>query len=248
MTRLSNRFGLLTLFLRAGLVQAQTAAPPAFDVASIRPSPPAPSVRMDARSSPGSFNARYISLRSLIYNAYDVKAYQVDGVPSWAASDLYDIAAKAESGIHSSPDLLKQMLQTLLADRIQLKIHRETRELSVYALVVGKHGAKLKKSTAGADAVSGWRGTRGQLTFENSSMTLLTDLLTGILDRPVLDKTRLTGSYDFKLEWAADESVPDSNMPSIFTAVQERLGLKLESIKSPVAVIVIDHAERPSQN
>ena len=140
------------------------------------------------------------------------------------------------------------MLQTMLADRFQLKIHRESKELAVYALIVGKSGPKLKESTAAGPA--GYRGTPGQFTFSNGSITSLVSFLTNRVDRHVLDRTGLTGSYDFKLEWTPEASTPapDSNGPSIFTAIQEQLGLKLEATKSAVEIIVIDHAEKPSAN
>jgi bla regulator protein blaR1 len=160
---------------------------------------------------------------------------------------------------------MRQKLQALLADRFQLTLHHETREQPVYALVVGKNGSKLQEAKE-ADGPRGLRMGRGQLTGSAAPLQLLVNSLSNQLGRPVIDRTGLNGKYDFKLEWTPDPGQsggpfggppppgvdapppPDPNGPSVFTAVQEQLGLRLESQKGPVDMLVIDRVEKPSEN
>ena len=188
----------------------------------------------------------------IIQEAYGVKRYQLSGGPAWLHADLFDIEAKAEGD--PSRDQMMDMLQTLLADRFQLKVHRETREDNVYALVVAKGGPKLTPSTAdkfrialhrntpvdqeGVDyTIAGQKATAGQIAERLGDM---------LLGRPVLDRTGIKGEFDFKVRYATDDN-PDTG-PSIFAAVQEQLGLKLEAAKGPIEILVIDQAEKPSGN
>jgi uncharacterized protein (TIGR03435 family) len=176
-----------------------------------------------------------------------------------------------------SPEQRRLILQPLLADRFKLKIHTETKQLPVYELVVTKGGSKLKEATAGDAYANGIKGPdgvgrggmmrmgRGQLTAQAVPMTFLANMLSQQLHRTVLDKTGLTGKYDLELNWTPDQgadpmfkgpegspqrgdAAPDSSGPSIFTALQEQLGLRLQSAKGPVETIVIDHVEMPSEN
>lgn len=189
--------------------------------------------------------------------AYDLKGYQLSGGPSWITQpstdgDYYDINAIAEGAEVLTQPRARQLLQTLLADRFQLRAHREMREMPIYALVVGKGGPKLKENASNATPQN--RGTVSPstvtATFIKSQMRDLAQVLSGAADRPVMDQTDLTGFYDFKIEFARDPSavITESNASSIFTAVQEQLGLKLEARRGPVEILVIDHAERPSGN
>jgi uncharacterized protein (TIGR03435 family) len=158
------------------------------------------------------------------------------------------------------------MFQILLVDRYKLTFHLETKELPVYYFVVGKNGSKLQPSEGGRDNAQIRMG-RGQINAQAMSMEMFTNQLANQLGRSVLDKTGLTGNYDFKLEWTPDQSqaggpgpgpgdggggdhppASDSTGPSIFTAVQEQLGLKLESQKGPVQILVIDRIEKASDN
>jgi len=157
---------------------------------------------------------------------------------------------------------MEQRLQALLAERFHLSVHRETKEQPVYALVVGKTGSKLQPAKEGSPGKIQWR--RNQFTADGVQLQMLTPALASILGRPVIDKTGLTGNFDLTLEWApdpnpsfgnfgpapgADAPPPgDPNGPSIFTAVQEQLGLRLESEKGPVEIVVIDRVEKPSEN
>ena len=214
-----------------------------------------------------------VSLQWLIESAYGVRNYQVSGAPNWLDSERYDIDAKMDGSVADElkklgPDernlAREHMLQVLLADRLKLKIHRESKELPVYLLVITKNGSKLQgtrpdETAPGESRGSGDHREAGSMrTVGNRVSQMMTakavpiaDLarnLSGSLGRPVLDKTGLTGKYDFKLTWASDDIQTDSNAPSLFAAVQEQLGLKLESGKRPVEVIVIDHVEKPSGN
>jgi uncharacterized protein (TIGR03435 family) len=231
-------------------------APPAFEVASIR----VHSFASADRAGPPIAGNRLTSggnLKQLIIYAYDLKVYQLYGGPAWVTNpstdtDYYDITAKAEGSEPLTESRARQLLQTLLADRFQLKLHRESREMPVYALVVGKSGPKLKDSAP--DAITRMRASVSVATvastFTNSPMSSLVRVLSGAADRPVLDQTGLTGSYDYKVEFARDPAaaLAESSPASLFTAVQEQLGLKLEPRRASIETLVIDHAERPSDN
>jgi uncharacterized protein (TIGR03435 family) len=176
-----------------------------------------------------------------------------------------------------TPEQRRSMLQPALADRFKLKVHTETKQLPVYEIVLAKGGSKLKEATAGDTYANGIKGPDGvgrggmmrfgpgQLTAQAVPMTSLTNMLSQQLHRTVLDKTGLTGKYDLELNWTPDQgadpmfkgpegspqrgdAAPDSSGPSIFTALQEQLGLKLQSAKGPVETLVIDHVEMPSEN
>jgi len=174
-----------------------------------------------------------------------VKDFQLSG-PDWLNSEIYDIAATMPPS--TSTDQVLPMLQSLLADRFQLKLHRETKEVPMYALVVGKTGLKIKEGEFGHSSTS---ASQGQLTAQKIPLSKLADFLSNQLGSPVTDMTGMKGFFDFTLEWAPDarpgeaggasDSTPGA---SIFTAVQEQLGLKLESRKGPVEILVIDHVEK----
>jgi uncharacterized protein (TIGR03435 family) len=247
--RIALKAGLIVL--AAGAALGQTPAPTAFEVASIKlHAGPARGVGISISGS--RVTATNNSLLGLITYAYDLKIYQVAGGASWVsdyASYGWDIAAKAKGDGAVTPEQAKQMMETLLADRFQLKVHRETKEMPVYALVVaGKAASKLKESAADAEEMMRMRGGRTtQIETTKGSLEQLVTQLSGTLGKPVLDKTGLTGEYDYKLEFAPENAAADVDAPTIFTAIQEQLGLKLESQKAPVEVVMIDHAEKPSE-
>jgi uncharacterized protein (TIGR03435 family) len=246
------RLGLIVLVAGAAWGQA----PPAFEVASIKlHAGPSRAIRM-AGISGSRFSATNNSLLGLITYAYNLKIYEVAGGPGWIsdyASFGWDIEAKAAGDGALTREQARQMLQTLLADRFQLKVHREMKEMAVYALVVaGRGGVKLKVSAPDAEERMTMRGGRTiQIETTKGGMEQLVTQISGTLGQPVLDKTGLTSEYDYRLEfapqsaWAADA---DADAPTIFTALQEQLGLRLESQKAPVEIVVIDHAEKPSEN
>jgi bla regulator protein BlaR1 len=246
--------------LNAPPVQAQlnaTTLPPTFEVASIKPSDPAARgtrVQLDR----GRFTGSNLTVKFLMQYSYEVRDFQIQGGPGWIGTEGYDISAKG--GGDAKGDDLKPMVQALLADRFKLALHRSTKELPIYALVVAKGGPKMKISArAGDERGSGMRIGRGQLEVQQVKMAELATQLARTLGRSVIDRTELTGEYDFKLEWTPDEAQPgiakepgtiqmEGAGPSIFTALQEQLGLKLESTKGPVEILVVDRAERPSAN
>jgi uncharacterized protein (TIGR03435 family) len=231
---------------------ASPAAANAFEVASVKLTPTEnagnfqPSITLFPPG--GSFRKTNTTLKMLVQLAYSVQEYQVSGGPSWVNFDRYDVEAKSERS--ANRDEVLRMIQTLLADRFQLKLHRETNEGPIYELALGRNGSKLSSvpDSSSADVRIGrYTGRR--------SMAQLAQYLGSIVGRPVVDRTGLTGIFDIRLEFTP-ELVPigpngpivDPNGPSIFTALQEQLGLRLESGKGPVETVVIEGAEKPQPN
>jgi uncharacterized protein (TIGR03435 family) len=256
---LQPRLLLLPLLAAAALAQ------PAFEVASIKPNAANDNRVMIGMAPGGRFTATGVNLRILIMQAFNVRDHQITGLPGWALADRYDVNAKAEGGVDRIPqDQFRLMLQALLKDRFQLKFHNETKEMQVYDLVVGKDGHKLKPNTAGGENQQMMRMGRGQLSATGITVAGLAQQLTSALGRTVIDKTGLTGQFDFTLEFtpeAAHGGMPglpppppgtitgtDAGGPTIFTAVQEQLGLKLESGKGPVPLLVVDSVSKPTEN
>jgi uncharacterized protein (TIGR03435 family) len=240
-------------------------ADPSLDVATIKPSDP--SGQGKGFGFQGThFRTYRTNLNDLIAFAYGVHSKQIVGAPDWFGTELYDI-----DGVPDAPGRpnLKQMgimVQKLLADRCQLKFHKETRELAVYAIKVAPGGPKMTKATEKPDDPGGFgfRGL-GDLIVRNFTMAqFATWMQSGVMDKPVVDQTGLTDRYDFDLKWTPDDSqfqqfrgavnmnTPPSTdpnaPPSLYTVVQETLGLKIEATKAPDDVIVIDHVEKPSAN
>lgn len=216
-----------------------------FEVASVRANPKQYGVAFQISGPNVIISAP--PLLGLISMAYDVEIYQIVGGTDWMLDERFDIRAKAPGDAAPTRDLAGLMLQSLLADRFQLKMHREKRDLPVYFLVVAKGGLRLKPSAPGAESsVQLGSGVMTQMTGTKQTMEQLAHSLSGAgVGRPVIDRTGIAGTYDFKLSWAPDLSASDK--PSMFAALQEA-GLKLESGKAPTDVLVIDHAERPSDN
>jgi bla regulator protein blaR1 len=256
---------ILTIFaaLRA---QSQTAT---FEVASIKPSAPAGGGMQIGVSPGGTFNAKNVTLKVLIEQAYDVRDFQIAGGPGWVDTEVYDIIAKGD-GTGPSEDDMRKMTDTqrdlfkeqlvvkiraLLADRFLLKVHRETKELPVYALAIAKNGTKIQ-SAADEDvtrtSLTTRRGDGGktEVTGTRVPVASLVKTLSSQVGRPVLDQTGLAGNYNFKFSFAPDLGQPatETDGPSIFTALQEQLGLRLEAQKGPVEVLVIDSAQKASEN
>jgi uncharacterized protein (TIGR03435 family) len=229
----------------AAQAQQQPAARAEFEVVSVKPGDPSdPGAGM--RMSPGRLEMRNITLKQLVMSAYSLNPYQLEGGPKWLDSAKFDVDAKLPAGAPGSQT--SPMVQAMLADRFKLEFHRETQTRSEYALVVAKGGPKLQ--AAGADdhqsSSSGPRMVRGTAT----PMSRLADMLISVVSAPVVDQTGLTGKYNIDMKFAPllETSVQDETLPDIFAAVQEQLGLRLNAIKGPVEVLVIDHAEMPSAN
>jgi uncharacterized protein (TIGR03435 family) len=256
-----------------------------FEVVSIHQDKPNPDGRgsMQIGFLPnGTFTARGLFLKRLICMAYGVDDLQVSGGPDWLTSDRYTIEAKADSTTQQElPKLAgpqmrlvgQHMVQGLLADRFQLKMHPDSKEIQILALVSSKGGPKVHESTPGDTYPNGLKDRDGHaharmMQFDGSKVTAqgvpldnLASLLTEQLHQIVQNKTGLKGNFDFTLEWTGEhdhdggppkvsgaEAEPDSTGLSIYTAIQEQLGLKLEAQKSAVPVFVIDRVERPSEN
>ncbi len=237
-------------------------ANPSFEVATIKPSKPdEPGKALLVRGD--RFKTINTTLLDLVSFAYDVQQKQVVGGPDWMSSEKFDIDAQPDVPGSPNRDQLKTMIQKLLADRFQLKFHRDKKELSAYVLSVAKNGPKLKTSQGDPKGLPGlfFRGL-GVLTVTNATMGDFSHLMqSAVLDRPVVDQTGLQGKYDFLLKWTPDESQfggmgikvpPPSDAadapPPLFTALQEQLGLKMGAGKAPVEVLVLDHVEQPSAN
>lgn len=253
--------GVLLFRPAPGFAQSRNSSVTPFDVASIKPNQSGSrSVMM--RTSHGRLTATNVTVRMLIRSGFHVRDSQISGGPDWLDTEKYDVVAKTER-TDISDDMLWLSLQPLLAERFKLRFHREVKQLPAYSLVVAKSGPKLKNH-AGDDQpmmrISAGSG-KAKMEATKTSMAKFADSLAGHIDRPILDNTKLPGEYDFKLEWAQDhpgESSPsmlDSlreeiglTGPTIFTAVQEQLGLKLQPVKGPVEIIVVDDATRASAN
>ncbi len=244
------------------LVPMAANADPSFEVATIKPSKPdEPGKMITVRAA--RLKTINMTLGDLISFAYDVHAKQVVGGPDWMASEKFDIDAQPDTPGSPNRLQLQTMLQKLLADRFQLKFHRDKKDLSAYVLTVAKSGPKLKKSEGDPNGLPGlfFRGL-GVLTVQNATMPDFTHLMqSAVMDRPVVDQTALAGRWDFVLKWTPDESqfsgmgmkVPPPSEaadapPPLFTAIQEQLGLKLDAGKVPVEVLVLDRVEKPSEN
>ena len=245
---------------------AQTPTPrpkfDAFEVATIKPAPlDNKSGRYIRIEGTNRFVEKYYTLKLLIAAAYDLNPHEISGGPDWMDSEHYDIVAITPGDLRPTREEQMGMLRKLLADRFQLSFHREPRELSIYVLEVAKGGPKLRDSAKPDEApalINVVYPASIKLPARNVTMGDFVSMLQrAVLDRPVVDKTGLTGKYDFDLEWAPDESQfdgairpasTDENAAPLFTAIQQQLGLKLVATKGPVDALVVDKAERPSAN
>jgi uncharacterized protein (TIGR03435 family) len=247
----------------------QTSAPsnPQFEVASIKPNKSGDGRVMMSVQPGGRFTATNVTLRMMIRNAYQLQEFQITGGPSWIADERFDIAAKAEAGDTmgdpfraeqtGQPSRGQLMIRALLAERFKLVVHNEEKEMPIYALVPPPDPGR-----GGPPPQCGIRIGPGNMAVGGSPMSQVATSLSMFAGRIVVDKTGLSGSYDFTLTWTPDqmpgagqrppgapEPPPiDPNGASLFTAVQEQLGLKLDSQRGPVAMLVIDRAERPTEN
>ena len=228
-------------------------AHPSFEVATIRPA--------DPNETNGNFivgGHRIVienqTVNNLISFAYAVHQKQIVDGPAWLETERFDIDGQADQPGVANLHQVQEMLQKLLADRFDLKLHRDKRDLSIYAIKVAKGGPKLTQTAANAYGLPSQSGhghsSQQQRKFTNNSMSDFALGMQAYMDRPVVDETGLPGRYDFTLRWTPD-NVPTNEpgaAPGIFTAIQEQLGLKLEATRGSADVLVIDHIERPSPN
>jgi uncharacterized protein (TIGR03435 family) len=253
--------GFLLLLLAVPALPQQ--APPAFEVASVKPTAPDDLHNTFYGFDRGSLQVTGGTLKGLVQMAYEVPDFEIYGGPGWMEADRFNIIGKYAP----DPDQKKRMkdgrlrLQTLLAERFHLQIHRETKEIPEYVLSIGKTGSKLTPAPEPAKpGPTGIRGGCGQMTGTYTTMANLAFMLTRQLRRPVVDRTGLDGKYDFQIDYTPDAGgcggpageptagAASDERPSIFTAIQETLGLKLEASKGPVEVVVIDRAAKPDAN
>jgi uncharacterized protein (TIGR03435 family) len=260
--RLRLRHVLVATALSATAAFAQAPAPPARMAADAHPSFAVATIKPhDPNSNRQGFNAvgdRYTirnqTIVSLMMFAYSIDKHQVVDAPAWTGADRFDIEGITDTpGEPNQRQQQEEMLQKLLADRFGLRFHHEKRELPVYAIQIAKGGPKLKPPAnpdAEPDQEASGQGTEVTVTITSGSIA---DFILGMqffFDRPLVDQTGLTGRYDFKLRYTYDEThATDPNAPPVkFTAIQEQLGLKLDAVKAPIDVFVIDHVEQPSAN
>lgn len=258
------------------------ANPPAFEVASVKANKSADNRVMLGFQPGGRFSGTNVSLSMLIRTAYRLQNFQIVGGPSWMFSDRFDVVAKADADPTADDRLL--MMRALLAERFKLSMHNETRELPIYTMVVarsdGKLGPRLKPtatdcaalrargrggappapSAPGGSIPCGMRMAPGSITAGSMTLAQLAQTLSQSIGRVIVDKTGLSGQFDFELTWRPEQiaqgaprdvnapPLPDGdpNTPSIFTALQEQLGLKLEGARGPVDVMVVDRVEPPT--
>jgi uncharacterized protein (TIGR03435 family) len=267
-------------------VEPQRAGPtadlPGFEVTSVKPDKAGEGSTILLTAD--GLTAKRVTVKFLIKEAYGVEDDEITGAPGWLNSETYDVDAKVSSSDLAALGKLDEtqrlrMLQTVLAERFQLKVHRAPKEIPVYALVIAKNGPKLHQAKPGdtyADGIKGPNGKpggrpgmmtwgRGRLVAQGIPIASLLPPLTQQLERTVLDKTGLKGTYDITLLWTPEDGqapmpnraegnrqgngpAADSSGASIFTAIQEQLGLKLDSQKGQVEGLFIDHVEKPSEN
>jgi uncharacterized protein (TIGR03435 family) len=275
-----RRLAALSAASALALVCAQT---PAFEVASIKPNTASPGmIGVTAPEGSGTLTATNASLKDALAFAWKVKSWEISGGAGWVVNERFDITAKAPEG-STATDLIRQMTQSLLAERFNLAVHRETREMPIYALVAAKGGLKLQPGKEGSCVTPDPKtpvppprapGQRppapcgswyiGPASFVGGKISIaqFADGLSNLLARPVVDKTGYKGTFDIQLEFSPEgtafaNGLPgfpglppnlDTSGPSIFTAVQDQLGIKLDSQKGTGEMLVIDRAERPTEN
>ena len=247
--------------------EAAAAGPlPEWDVAVVKPHA-ADDNTMSWRSTDDSVDLVNLSLENMICNAWDLNEFQVSGLSGWMETGRFDLTAKVSAddvAVYKKLSMTQRgvMLQKLLTERFQLKVHMETKTLPIYDLVVDKGGSKLKPTTAIAapskeemranpDKYKRGFSTMGPGRFEGTGVQVgsLTSQLENALGKPVRDTTGLTGVYDIILHYRPDETAPDNDdVPSVFSAVQEQVGLKLVPAKGPVETLVVDAAQKPDAN
>lgn len=265
----SSRACLLLMSLLAALepanATAQTTASsatssvlPSYDVATIRPNTSG-SGDTSVNTRRTTLQATNVSLRDLLQDAFAVRRSMIFGLPGWAEGAYYDINAKVLDADpvqlkDLTPEQRRVMLRTLCEDRFALRWHYETRVLPDYELVVAKGGAKFQQSAPGGQH-SGTSMQNYDLTVTAVPLSNFTDILSQVLNRPVVDQTGLSGNYDFHLKWTPDQTAGAADAgqstdapPPLFTALQEQLGLKLQMGKDPIQVLVIDSISMPSPN
>jgi uncharacterized protein (TIGR03435 family) len=227
-------------------VAAQSAA--TFDAVSIKRNHSG-AAASDTNTTPGRLNLINVTPISLVWRAFGLLNPQIANAPSWTSSERYDVIAVTGGGDALTDKDRQPFLRAMLAERWQFRFHWETKNLRVYSLVVGKNGSKLVSHTGPGEYAMKLQPEGNHLILRSTKGNVgrLVEILSGQTSSLVINDTGLSGEYDFTLEWAQDQNA-DATGPSLFTALQEQLGLRLESTRKPMPVVVIDHIERPSEN
>jgi uncharacterized protein (TIGR03435 family) len=249
------RKGILSLAISLAALRGADAQ--TFDVATVRPQSAGDSTFFIRPPINGRFTAMGATAKLLLMLAYDVQESRIVGGPPWIGTAKWNIEARTEvGGRFSAPDT-QRMLQNLLVERFGLRVHRDTAQLPVYALTMAKSGPKFKASERERTNI---RVTGKSINIERGNIAALTQVLASALGRPVIDQTGLTEFYDLSVEWddapiadggvfgTATTPAPPYERGSVFTALQEQLGLRLESVRAPVEVIVLEHIATPSSD
>jgi len=249
---------LWTLFCCAAL-----SAQPAFEVASVKPNTSGDRWESVSPTTGGKLTAKNVTVAWLVKTAYRVEPFQVAGLPAWANTERFDVLARAADG-NTTPEQIRQMIQSLLADRFQMAMHKEDREQPTYSLMTAKNGPKLKKAAKDVCVEStmehpcgGFRiYKRSQMWGETVTVKQFAAELTYMMGRMVVDKTGIPGLFDIRVEWTPEqfgpepgtEVKPEEANATLFTSVQEQLGLRLVSEKAPVETIIVDRVSHPAAN
>ena len=250
------RFHSRLLLVIACAVATGNGADLAFDVASIKPAPP-DARGWSIRPLPGRLRAGNVTLKQLIGEAYHVFDFQISGGPKWVDSDRYDVEAKIEREPVPTHTEMRAMLRNLLEDRFALAVRHESRKMQVYALLTGQSGPKFQRAKDPGGQIVFRVFQRRQITAENARLQNLTETLSYLIGTPVVDRTGLEGTFDYRLEWTPDElqvrstEAPpqaDGDAPRLDGALQQQLGLKLVSQKDQVEVMVVEKADKPTSN
>lgn len=242
---------LVLLALTAAALAQPTTNHPVFQAASIKlgdQNSPESSIY----PYPGRLVIRNYTIRQLIFYAYEIKVYQLSGGPKWADSDRYSIEAKLDLPAEQSTrgkqlaDWLSQATRTLLADRFHLVLRHESKVMPAFALVQTKGGAKLQPAKSGSPG--GTSNGRGMVQVNNGSLADFASVLADAVGRPVVDRAGIQGGFDIKLTWVPDNSSPEIVGPTLYSAIQEQLGLKLVAAHLPIPILIIERVEKPSEN
>jgi len=266
MTSMKSVLIVFLLFVGISAQEQAHDSPRSFEVVTVKANKSGDD-RSQMADPPGRSTATNVPLEELIEFAWQVQSFQVDGGPGWIKSDRFDIVAKTgslEAPTPGQPTALQMMLRSLLADRFGVIVHSEEKERPIFALTFvapdrrlgpgfrpdSANCETLRKTRAPGGATCGWRNTQGRLSIVGQPIAIFVQLLSVLLRRTVVDRTGLAGSYDVDLTYTLDQAIQqppaDTNAPSLFTAVQEQLGLKLESTTGRVPVLVIDQAKKPT--
>ena len=255
---MSNRTEWSLIVLASALAFAQVQKPTEFEVASIRPNRANDRIVTIDVGPGGRFAARGYTLQLLIQRAYGVMGWNISGGPGWLDTDRYDVSAKAIVAGNLTEEQLRPMLQRLLAERFKLRLQKSSKEMTGYALVVGKNGPKVKASADGEEHADTFRMTRATLSGQGITMGDLARYVAGKLGLVAVDKTGMKGLYDFNVKLTVEPEQPTGGLPgvdprdewrsAVFAALDDQLGLKLAPQKIAVQMLVIDSVEKASEN